>query len=151
MRLLVGLLMAATVSGGCANYRLGDRNAPVSKFRFDFAGGMSQYSVVGNNPCEKGARLAKFGAFDSSKKNVMIAAGKAVRIKARTIFDSPTINWCESVAEFAPQNGHSYRMWHYQPVVRQCILKVEDEADKVAPPDLVTKDSLPCPPFVFSW
>jgi hypothetical protein len=150
---LVGLLVVAAMSSSCATYRLGDRNTPSAKFRFDYGGGMPQYSVVNKDPCEKGARLVKFGAFDSAKKNVMIAAGKPVRIKARTIFQNygSPINWCESVAEFAPQNGHSYRMWHYQPAVHQCILKVEDEADKAAPPDLVIQDSLPCPPFVFSW
>jgi hypothetical protein len=153
---LVGLLAAAVALSGCAYYRLADRNAPSAKFRFNYAGGSSQYSVVKDDPCEKGARLAKFGAFDSAKRNVMIAAGKAVRIKARTLFSTwgssgSKLNWCESVAEFSPQNGHSYRVRHYQPEGRQCILKLEDEADNTAPPDLVIQDALTCPPIRFSW
>ncbi len=151
-----GLLAAAVTLAGCAYYHLEDRNTPAATFRFNYAGGSPQYSVVGENPCEKGERLAKFGPFDSKKENVRIAAGKAVRIKARTLFtkwgvsDSKS-NWCESLAEFSPQAGRSYRVRHYQPQGGQCVLKVEDEADGAAPPDLVIQDTLPCPPISISW
>jgi hypothetical protein len=157
MRLFVsvGLLVAAVTLPGCAYYHLEDRNEPAATFRFDYAGGPSQYSVVNDDPCEKGERLAKLGTFDSAKKNVKIAAGKVVRIKARTLFrdlrPGSESNWCESVAEFSPQTGRSYRARHYQPRGSQCILKVEDEADNAAPPDLVIQDAIPCPPISFSW
>ncbi len=150
-----GLIVAAVTLAGCAYYRINDHNTPVATFRFDYAGGASQYSVVNADPCEKGSRLAKFGAFDSAKKNVKITAGKAVRIKARTPFRDlrlgSDLEWCESVVEFSPQQGHSYRARHYRPQGRQCILKIEDEADNAAPPDLVIQDAIPCPPFFFSW
>ena len=157
MRLFVsfGLLAAAATLPGCAYYHLEDRSAPAATFRFNYAGGPSQYSVVRDDPCEKGVRLAKLGAFDSAKKNVKIAAGKVVRIKARTLFSGlrpgSGSNWCESVAEFSPQAGRSYRARHYQPQGSQCILKIEDETDSAAPPDLVIRDALSCPPIGFSW
>src|SRR5215510_10608893 len=121
MRPLVsfGLLAAAVTIAGCAYYRLEERNTPVATFRFNYAGGASQYSVVKDDLCEKGARLAKFGAFDSTKKNIKIAAGEVVRIKARTPFSDwragSKLTWCESVAEFSPQDGHFYRARHYRP------------------------------------
>jgi len=157
MRLFVsfGLLAAAVTLAGCAYYHLEDRNTPAATFRFNYAGGPSQYSVVKDDPCEKGSRLAKLGPFDSAKKNVKIVAGKVVRIKARTPFSElrpgSEISWCESVAGFSPQNGHSYRARHYRPQGSQCILKVEDEADNAAPPDLAIQDAIPCPPIFFSW
>lgn len=150
----LALVIAGVTASGCASYHLEDPDAPAAAFRFDYALGLSQYSVVGEDACEKGARLAKFGPFDSSIKNVKVASGKPVRIKARTYFSNhfgSEPNWCESVAEFTPQPDRSYRMRHYQPKDRQCILKLEDEADKVAPPDLVIQDNLPCPPIVASW
>lgn len=150
----LGLFTAGVAASGCAYYHVEDRNAPVATFRFDYALGSSQYSIVGENPCEKGARLAKFGAFDSSIKNVKVASGKPVRIKARTLFHGRSgsdPNWCESVAEFTPQPAHFYRARHYQPQDRQCVLKLEDEVDKAAPPDLVIQDNLPCPPIEVSW
>jgi hypothetical protein len=152
--ILAGLLAAAIPLVGCAYYQLEDRNAPIATFRFSFAGGSSQYSVVRENACEKGARLAKFGAFISAIKNVKLVAGKTVRIKARTLFQGRSgtdLNWCESVAEFTPQSDHSYHAWHYQPEAQQCVLKVEDEVDRAAPPDLVIQDNLPCPPILVSW
>lgn len=150
----LGLLTAGFAASGCANYHVEDRDAPVATFRFDYALGLSQYSIVGENACEKGARLAKFGAFDSSIKNVKVASGKAVRIKARSWFHGrlgSEPNWCESVAEFTPQPNRFYRARHYQPEDRQCVLKLEDEHDEAAPPDLVIQDNLPCPPIVASW
>ncbi len=150
----LGLLTAVLASSGCAYYRVEDRDAPVATFRFDYALGSSQYSIVGRNACEKGERLAKFGPFDSSIKNVKVASGKPVRIKARTYFHgrlSSEPNWCESVAEFTPQPDRSYRMRHYQPEDHQCVLKLEDEIDGATPPDLVIQDSLPCPPIAASW
>ena len=157
MRLFVsfGVFAAAVTLTGCAHYRLEDRNTPAATFRFNYAGGPSQYSVVTDDPCEKGSRLAKLGSFDSAKKNVKIAAGEVVRIKARTPFrelrPGSGINWCESVAEFSPQKGHFYRARHYRPQGSQCILKVEDEGDNAAPPDLVVQDAIPCPPISLSW
>jgi hypothetical protein len=150
----LGLLAAGLASSACAYYRVEDRNGPVATFRFDYALGLSQYSIVGENACEKGARLAKFGTFDSSIKNVKVASGKPVRIKARTYFHgrlNSEPNWCESVAEFTPQSDRTYRMRHYQPEDRQCVLKLEDENDGATPPDLVIQDSLPCPPITASW
>lgn len=149
-----GLLVSAISLVGCAYYQLEDRKAPIATFRFNFAGGSSQYSVVRQNACEKGERLAKFGAFTSAIKNVKVAAGKPVRIKARTLFHGRSgteLNWCESIADFTPQAGHSYHAWHYQPKDHQCVLKVEDEVNKSAPPDLAIQDTLPCPPFFVSW
>lgn len=150
----LALLTAGLAASACAYYHVEDRDAPVATFRFDYAIGLSQYSIVGENACEKGARLAKFGSFDSSIKNVKVASGKPVRIKARSYFHGrigTEPNWCESVADFTPQPGHFYRAWHYQPQDRKCVLKLEDEADKTAPPDLVIQDNLPCPPIVASW
>ena len=152
--ILVGLLAVSIPLSGCAYYHLEDRGTPAAAFRFNYAGGMSQYSVVQNDPCEKGARLAKLGYSDSSIKTVKVAAGKSIRIKARTPFHDPSyfnLAWCESVAELTPQPGHSYRAWHYQPKSHECVLKVEDEAEKAAPSDLVVQDTLPCPPIFVSW
>jgi hypothetical protein len=147
-----GLVAPAITLCGCAHYHVEDRNAPAATFRFNYALGLSQYSVVLEDACEKGVRLAKLGAFDSSIKNVKIASGKSVRVKARTLFrDHPRGSyWCESVAEFTPQSGHAYRAWHY-PQNQKCVLKVEDDSVKAAPPDLLIQDSLPCPPIHVSW
>lgn len=150
----LALVAAGLAANGCAYYRVEDRDAPVATFRFDYALGLSQYSVVGKDACEKGERLAKFGPFDSSIKNVKVASGKPMRIKARTYFSGrlrSEPNWCESVAEFTPQPDRSYRMRHYQSEDRQCVLKLEDEIDGATPPDLVIRDSLPCPPITVSW
>jgi len=151
---VLALLTAGLAASGCAYYHVEGRDAPVATFRFDYALGLSQYSIVGENACEKGARLAKFGPFDSSIKNVKVASGKPVRIKARTYFHGrwgSEPNWCESVAEFTPLPDRSYRARHYQPEDRQCVLKLEEEINGAAPPDLVIRDNLPCPPITVSW